>query len=307
MAKLSVVIPVYYNEGSLPVLFAELIRIEGELKKRNVELEVIFIDDGSGDGSLRELLQIKNQRDDIKIIKLSRNFGAVHASKTGFRFVTGDCFTILAADMQDPPRLLIDMVDEWQKGFKYVVCARTDRNDPAVSKLFASMYYFLLRRFVSPDYPKGGYDMALMDKSILPYMVQSGKNIYTPLFVYWLGFEPRIISYKREKRVYGRSRWTFGKKLTASLDALLGFSIVPIRFMSAAGVFVSGASFAYGVWITINGILGKTGVAGFATTIALIAFLLGLIIIMLGVIGEYIWRIFDEVNKRPETVIDEVY
>jgi dolichol-phosphate mannosyltransferase len=307
MSKLSVIVPVYYNEHSLAPLFAELQRVEEELKKNGVELELIFVDDGSGDKSLQELFKIKEQRENTRIIKLTRNFGAVHASKTGFQFATGDCFTILAADLQDPPRLIPDMVAQWQAGAKYVVCARTDRDDPVASKLFAYMYYRLLRLFVVRDYPSGGYDMALMDRSMLPHMQQSGKNIYTPLFAYWLGFKPTVIPYKRDKRVHGRSRWTFSKKLGASLVALLGFYIAPIRFISMTGLLVSIISFCYGLWMVINGFLGRTGVPGFATTVALISFLLGLIIVMLGVIGEYIWRIFDEVNKRPESVIDEIY
>jgi len=116
-----------------------------------------------------------------------------------------------------------------------------------------------------------------------------------------------VIPYKRRKRMHGRSRWTFSKKLKASLDALLGFSIVPIRLISLIGVIVSVVSFVYGSWIIFNAILGRSDVRGFATLVALISFLLGAVIIMLGIIGEYIWRIFDEVNKRPEAVIDEIY
>lgn len=307
MKTLSIVVPVYYNEQSLPPLFDELESIERQFLERSVQLQLIFVDDGSGDQSLSRLLEFKERRPSTTVVKLTRNFGAVHATKTGIRLVTGDCFLVLAADLQDPPELILQMVDHWMAGHKYVVCVRQDRQDPPVAKVYSAIYYHLLRIFVIKDYPSGGYDLALMDKAFLPYLQDSSKNINTPLFAYWLGFKPTTLHYSRRKRQHGRSRWTFSKRLKFFLDSLLGFSIVPIRMISCVGVVVSLLSFLYGSVVAINALRGVSNVQGFPTIVALLAFLLGLIIIMLGVIGEYIWRIFDEVNKRPETVIDDIY
>ena len=149
--------------------------------------------------------------------------------------------------------------------------------------------------------------MALMDRVFLSYLRDSAKNINPALFAYWLGFKPEVIRYKRKQRAHGHSRWTFSKKVKLFFDSILGFSIVPIRTILAVGVLVSLVSFSYGSVIAINALLGRTDVPGFATIVALISFLLGLMIVMLGVIGEYLWRIFDEINERPESVIDEVY
>jgi len=306
MKTVSVVIPVYYNEGSLPLLFAELLQVERKLLEKQIQLELIFVDDGSGDGSWQQLLKIKEQREATRLIKLTRNFGAIHACKTGVSFVTGDCFTILAADLQDPPELIYAMIDKWLAGAKYVLCARQGRDDPLGSKIFSYLYYRLVRLLVSPNYPSEGYDLALMDRAILPYFSGSGKNAYTPLLVYWLGFRPEVIFYRRRQRAHGKSRWTFWKKFNALVDSLAGFSILPIRLVSLVGFLVSFGSFGYGSVILVNGILGRIKVRGFATMVTLMAFLLGVIIIMLGMIGEYLWRIFDEVNKRPEAVIDEI-
>ncbi len=305
-STVSVIVPVFFNAASLPALQAALETIEGELQERGAGMQLIFVDDGSRDQSLAALRQIKAKRPDTTIVKLTRNFGAVHATKTGIRFVTGDCFVVLAADLQDPPSLIVQMYDRWVAGSKYVVCARSHRQDPLSSRIFSAVYYRLVRWLVAPDYPPGGYDMALMDKAFLPYLIESSKNINTPLFAYWLGFEPHVIEYVRGRREHGRSRWTFGKRVKFFLDSLLGFSILPIRIITGIGAVVSVASFVYGTLIVINALRGQTVVAGFATLTSLMAFLFGLIIIMLGVIGEYIWRIFDEVNKRPEAVIDEV-
>ena len=307
MKTISVVVPVYYNEGSLAPLAHELSEVEARLQEREIALELIFVDDGSGDRSFDELLKIKQRRPATKIIKLTRNFGAIHATKTGFRFVTGDCFMNLAADLQDPPDLILQVIEKWQQGSKFVLAARSHREDPLSSRFFAWVYYVLLRLFVVSDYPRGGFDLALMDKAILPYLNNSSKNINTPLFAYWLGFKPDIIEYARRKREYGKSRWNFWKRLKLFIDALLGFSIVPIRMISLIGVIVSLLSFAYGFLILFNTFVGRAAIPGFATIVALISFLLGIVIVMLGIIGEYLWRIFDETNKRPEAVIDEVY
>lgn len=305
--KISVVIPVYWNGPSLPLLFAEITETERKLAEKGYVLELIFVDDGSGDDSLAQLLKIKQQREETKIIKLSRNFGAVHASKTGFHFVTGDCFLVLPADLQDPPSLVLEMLEEWEKGCKFVLCTRATRRDPIVTRVFSSFYYWLLRLFVVPNYPKGGYDVALMDRALLPYLQNSSKNINTPLFAYWLGFKPHVIHYERRERQHGRSRWSFAKKVKFFLDSFLGFSILPIRMITLVGVIVSLLSFGYGFLILVNALIGRTAVAGFATIVALLSFLLGMVIIMLGIIGEYLWRIFDETNKRPEAVIEQIY
>jgi dolichol-phosphate mannosyltransferase len=307
MKTISVVTPVYYNEGSLAPLLTELLEVESKLQERGVALELIFVDDGSGDRSFEELLKIKQRRPATKIIKLTRNFGAIHATKTGFRFVTGDCFMNLAADLQDPPELILQVIEKWQQGSKFVLATRSHRDDPVSSKFFAWVYYVLLRLFVVNDYPRGGFDLALMDKALLPYLNNSSKNINTPLFAYWLGFKPDIIKYARRKRSHGKSRWNFWKRLKLFIDAILGFSIVPIRMISVVGVIVSFLSFAYGFIILFNTLVGRTAVPGFATIVALLSFLLGMVIVMLGIIGEYLWRIFDETNKRPEAVIEEIY
>ena len=304
---LSIIVPVYFNAPSLPKLYERLTAIEAQLAEMGMAMELIFVDDGSGDNSFQELLRIRELRPQTRLVKLARNFGAVRASKCGMRFVTGDCFTILAADLQDPPELILKMVDKWRAGAKFTICERISRDDPIVSKVHAAIFYWLLRKLVISDYPRRGYDMALMDASLLPYLRESSKNLYTPLLAYWLGFKPEVILYHRQKREHGKSRWTFSKKFNAFLDIMLGFSVRPIRLISATGAVIAFLSFLYGTMVVVSALMGKVPVPGFATIAALLTFLLGLIIVMLGMIGEYLWRIFDEINKRPEVVPDEIH
>lgn len=307
MKTVSIVIPVYYNAESIPLLFIALQKTEQVLVERGYNLELIFVDDGSGDQSFEELLKVKLARPATKLIRLTRNFGVIAAVKTAYKFVTGDCFVPVAADLQDPLELIYEMLTHWEQGYKFILANRRKRSDSPESQLFARIYYWLLRVLVVPDYPEGGYDMALMDKVFLPYMVNSSKNINTHLFAYSLGFKPLVLPYDRPPRPHGKSRWSFRKRMKFFIDSLLGFSVFPIRIISATGLFVSLFSFAYGLSVTLSALFGGREVPGFTTLAALITFLLGLIIIMLGIIGEYIWRIFDELNKRPEAVIDEVY
>ena len=198
------------------------------------------------------------------------------------------------------------MAEKWLSGAKFVVCARASRQDPLTSIIYSHIYYRLVRHFVIRDYPKGGYDLALMDRELLVYFQESSKNLFMPLLGFWLGYQPDIISYERQKRVHGKSRWTFMKKLNAFLDSILGFSVTPLRLISLIGIAVSFCSFVYGGFIVIVALLGQMDVPGFATLAALLSFLMGIVITLLSVIGEYLWRILDEVNKRPEVVIDEI-
>ena len=303
----SVVVPVYYNADSLPLLHERLTAVESTLMDlHQVRLQLIFINDGSRDGSQAALVRIKEQRPDAVVVRLSRNFGAVHASRTGFRFVEGGAFVILAADLQDPPELLLEMVPRWLAGRKFVIAVRKSREDPLTSRIYSWLYYRVLRLLVLPGYPDGGFDIALMDRDLLEPMRNCSKNAFTPLLAYWLGYEPEVVSYHRPRREHGRSGWTFTKKIKTFLDVMLGFSVTPIRLISAVGVLVAGASFVYGISVVIAALTGNIPVPGYATLVSLVTFLLGLIILMLGIIGEYLWRIFDEVNRRPDTVIDEV-
>tara|TARA_Y200000002_G_scaffold377973_1_gene384480 strand:- start:1578 stop:2525 length:948 start_codon:yes stop_codon:yes gene_type:complete len=303
----SIIVPVYYNEDSLSILFNKLIELEKKLLLDDINIELIFVDDGSKDNSLRELLKLKEKKPDTKVIKHTRNFGAVIATKTGQKYASGDCCTVIAADLQDPVDLLYDMVQHWVKGHKYVIAVRRTRKDPFLSRMFSSFYYKILKTFVIRNYPEGGFDLALIDKTLLPYFKNSGKNINPSLLGYWLGFQPKIIKYDRLEREFGKSRWTFKKKINFFLDSILGFSVKPIRSILSIGIVISLFSFFYFAFVLVNAMLGNMEVKGFATIVALISFFFGIVISMLGVIGEYIWRIFDELNKKPESVIDEVF
>ena len=162
----------------------------------------------------------------------------------------------LSADLQDPPELVIKMTDQWLAGSKFVIALRESRDDPPLTKFFAGIYHWLVRKMISKDYPKGGIDIMLMDAALVPYIRDSSKNINPILLAYWLGYKAATVPYERRKRQHGKSRWTFAKKLTYFIDSILGFSVLPIRIISLIGFIVSLLSFAYGSFIVISTILG---------------------------------------------------
>ena len=305
--KVSIVIPVYFNEESLDDLFKELEALEDNLRKRNYLLELVFVDDGSGDNSLGKLIKFKLKRENTKIIKLTRNFGANLASKEGLRHVSGDCFTVLAADLQDSPSLILEMLSKWEKGSKFVVCQRKKREDAFFKILFARILYVLIRKLVIKNYPKYGFDLSLLDKSILTHIINTSKSMYYPVHLYWLGYKPDIIYYERAKRNFGKSRWTLYKSINATLDILLGFTSKFTQLISLFGLITSLASFLYGAKLILAALLGNVPVPGYASIMVLLSFFFGLTILYLSLIQEYLWRIYGDINKRSDVIVEMIY
>lgn len=304
---ISVVVPVFNNEETLSPLFLEIQALEGALHNIEIGLELIFVDDGSKDQSWQAIKKIKAQRPQTKIVKLSRNFGANKCVKAGLQFVTGDAFTALAADLQDPPELIVKMAEKWKAGRKFVVCERVTRKDPALSKFFSRFFYRILRKIVFPSYPAGGFDMLLADRQLIPYLKSSSQSASLPILAFWLGFKPEIIPYNRRVREAGSSGWSFLRKIDYSLDIILSYSIFPIRAIAAIGILVALLSFIYGLFILFSALYGQIKVEGFATLVVLITFFQGLMLLMLGIVGEYLWRMSLELNKRPESVVEECF
>ena len=304
---LSLIIPVYYNAESLWELFGRLKEVEQTLFQRGVMLELIFVDDGSGDNSFDVLLAIKNQRPASKLIKLNKNFGGLASSWSGFAYATGDCIAVLAADLQDPPEQILPMVDAWQQGHKLVFSYRRTRKDPWLTRMFAKFYYTLLTALVVKDFPPGGADMILMDKSLLPYVQHLNRGVHYSIYLVWLGFEAKLLPYDRQARKHGKSRWTFKKKFFYFLDTITGFNATPLRLVSGLGLVVSLISLIYGMKLTISALFNNIEVPGFITLAVLISFSTAIIVTMLSIIGEYLWRIFEIISQHPKSVVAKAY
>jgi dolichol-phosphate mannosyltransferase len=307
MRKFSIVVPVYFNEINLPETIPQLLSLAADLPA--YQLELILVDDGSGDGSLQVLRRFQLENPGvIKVVKLTRNFGSMAAIQAGFTVATGDCVGMISADLQDPPGLFVEMLSQWEKGCKAVFAVRQDREEHFIQKTFSNAYYSLVRRFALENYPTGGFDFFLVDRQVvadLNRIQEKNTNIMT--LVYWLGYQPVMIPYIRRQRKKGKSRWTLSKKFKLFIDTFVAFSFFPIRILSLLGLFVALGSFMYGAFVLFYWFVFGIEVKGYVPIVVVLSFNSGLQMAMLGVLGEYLWRTLDEVRRRPQFVIDEIF
>lgn len=304
--KFSIIVPIYYNELNLPVTYPRLIALEQQIP--NITLELVFVDDGSGDKSLNVLQEIQEKDARVKVVKLARNFGSFNAILAGLHYATGDCVGIISADLQDPPELFEQMIADWRKGKKTVMAVRQDREDPLPTKLFANVFYGALRKFALPSMPEGGFDFVLIDRQVVEVLKQvREKNTSIMALIAWLGFDHSQIGYVRAERRIGKSRWTFSKKVKLMIDMFTSFSFFPIRAISTLGVIIALVSFIYALILLYLRFVNGTHVEGWTTLVVLILFLSGFQLISLGIIGEYLWRNFDESRKRPPYIVEKVF
>ncbi|CAI8830754.1 polyisoprenyl-phosphate glycosyltransferase [Pseudomonas sp. IT-P12] len=304
--KISFVIPVYHNEGAISKTYEKLTSMFARDLPEH-EYEVVFVDDGSKDGSLREILELRDRDPQVKGVTFTRNFGQMAAMLAGFKEASGDAIINISADMQDPVELIPQMIEKWQTGSEIVICHRTDRSDSFLSKIYSRLAYGVLRMAL-PQIPPGGFDFVLMDRKVMD--VFNAIDVRHRFFqgdLLWTGYRTSFIPYVRLKRTIGKSQYNFSKKLKNFLDAVLDASYLPIRFISLAGIFTSFLGMLYSVSIVISWARGETPFSGWAPIMIAILLVGGLIMLMLGVIGEYIWRINEEVRKRPNYVIRDKF
>lgn len=303
---LSLVVPVYYNEESLPTTVPALVAVAGEIVGESFEL--IFVDDGSGDRSLEVLKQFqKDPRFRLRIVRLTRNFGSMNAIQAGLAAARGESVGIIAADLQDPPELFREMHMHWRNGAKCVYAVRRDREESLFQKLGAGFFYSLLRRFALPGYPSGGFDFCLIDRQVVGELVRmKEKNTHLMNLIFWLGYPAVCLPYVRQARQHGRSRWTLTKKIKLFVDSFVAFSFAPIRLVSIVGLVLFLGALSYGGFLAYVRIAHGTPAPGFTTLAALVALTAGIQMMMLGILGEYLWRTLDAARSRPPYVIDRL-
>lgn len=302
----TIVVPVYQNEANLDDTVPKLLSLQGKLP--NYNLQLVFVDDGSTDKSFEMLLKYQILYPAIiKIVKLTKNFGQTPATQAGLREANGDCIGIISADLQDPYELFTTMVAQWETGTKLVIAEREKREEGIRHRFISGMYWKMVNRYAIKNYPLGGFDFCLMDKQVKEDIVRiNEKNTVIFPLIFWLGYPYESIPYTRKLRKAGKSQWTFLKKLKLALDSFIGFSYLPVRIISFLGVSTSIIAFLYSSYIFFKWLIFGSTVAGW-TTIAMLASVLGgLVLMSLGIISEYLWRILDETRKRPPFVIDKV-
>jgi dolichol-phosphate mannosyltransferase len=301
--KISVVVPVYFNQETLPALIERLRAVAAEVPRS--DLEMVFVDDGSRDRSFT-VLQAEAAHDPrVKVVRLSRNFGSNVAILAGLAHADGDAMVVISADLQDPPEKIPEMVAAWRTGVDVVMAARESREDPWLSRTLAHGFNTLFRKLAFRDFPPGGFDFMLISRRVSRLLVQmEEKNSYIFGQVMWVGFERTVVYYTRVAREAGRSRWTAMRKVKYFIDAFSAFSYLPIRMASVLGFLLAIAGLAYAAAILMLIVFGVVFNLGHAAIVVTVLIGSGAQLVILGMIGEYLWRVLEESRHRPVYIVD---
>jgi len=304
-ALISVVVPVFNEETNIQPFYDALCEAVNSLEER---FEMIFVDDGSADGSFQLISDLARRDSRIRALRFSRNFGSHPALTAGLRHARGDAAVMISVDLQDPPSLIGAFLSNWRQGYHVVWGVRESRDDPWAKKTLANSFYALIRRIAIPNYPPQGMDCGLLDRRVIEAFngFQEVSRI-VPTLLIWAGFRQTLVPYHRSARHSGYSKWSLRKRVKAAIDIIVSFSYLPIRFMSYLGILISCASFVYAAFLILRRVFLGMGGSGWPSVMVAILFLGGMQLIMLGILGEYIWRTSEQVRARPlYIVMDEI-
>lgn len=299
MKKITLLIPAYNEELSLPSLYKELVGLMGN--QSNYEWEVLFVNDGSKDKTLECIKELRVSDKRINYVDLSRNFGKERAMLAGFDYATGDATVIMDADLQDPPSLIPEMIKYWEEGYDDVYALRKDRGKESwLRKKLSLAFYDILQRSTRIEVLPNVGDFRLLDRSCIEALKKLRESErYTKGMFCWIGFRKKEIKFDRGNRTAGNSSWNFFSLFGLAIEGITSFTTVPLRFATIMGVIVSLTSFIYIMYIILKVFLWGEPVQGYPSMMCVILFLGGVQLLSLGIIGEYLSRVFCESKNRP--------
>ena len=300
---LSIICPMYNEEKCIEVFLSAITSV---LKTIGDAYEIICINDGSTDDTLNSLIRKKVKFPELRIINLSRNFGKEPALTAGLQLSKGDVVIPIDADLQDPPEIIRALVAKYREGYDVVLARRIDRkSDSFVKRISATCFYRLLNKISNIDIPRDVGDCRLISRRVLDVINQLPENQrYMKGMFAWVGFSTGQVDYVRARRVIGDSRFNWWKLWNLALEGITSFSTAPLRIWTYIGVFVATISFIYGVWIVLKTLITGIDVPGYASLTTIVLFLGALQLIGIGIVGEYIGRIYMETKKRPTYIIE---
>lgn len=302
--KISLVIPVYYNQDNLWPLYKD---IQMKLYPRTeYNWEIVMVNDGSEDRSYQVMQEIAAQDSRIRTISLSRNFGSHAAILCGLSKCSGDCAIVKAADLQEPTEMVLEMVERWKAGYNVVLAVRQDREESKGQTLFANLYYAMVRKMMLKTMPKGGFDVYLVDRKVINVLTALDEtNSALTGQILWSGFKTDRVYYTRLAREIGESRWTLKKKIKLVADTLFSFSTLPVKAVTIIGFCSFAGSVIWAIVELICKLAGLIDVSGWTTLFIFNLFSFGVIMLTMGILGEYIWRTFDASRNRPPYIIED--
>lgn len=305
MKKVSLLIPAYNEEETLGLLYNELNRVIDEIS--GYEFEILFVNDGSSDNTLNILRNLRKRDSRVNYISFSRNFGKETAMAAGFDYVSGDAVVILDADLQDPPELIKEMILYWEEGYDDVYAKRRTREGETWFKKYtSSVFYKLLQTMTKIPIQEDTGDFRLLDRRAVESLRKlREKQRYTKGMFSWIGFNKKEILFDRKPRAAGETKWNYLKLFNLALEGVTSFTTFPLRISTILGSVVSIFSIVYMFVVLVKSLIWQDPVKGYPSMMVIILFLGGVQLISLGIIGEYIGRIFNETKYRPLYIIDE--
>lgn len=305
MKKISILVPCYNEEASLPLLYQELKKLMDE--NTNYEWEILFVNDGSKDNTINIIKDLREKDKRICYVDLSRNFGKENAMLAGFDYVTGHCMVIMDADLQDPPSLVPDMLKYWEEGYDDIYAKRKSRgNESWLRKKFSLLFYAILQKSTRFEVLKNVGDFRLLDRCCIEALKKLRETErYTKGMFCWIGYRKKEIIFDRGNRAAGKSNWSFISLFNLAIEGITSFTTTPLRFSTVLGFIISFFAFILMVFYLVKTIIWGDEIQGFPTLITVILFLGGIQLFSIGILGEYLGRIFNETKNRPVYIARE--
>lgn len=305
MKKVSVLIPCFNEAQTLPALYEELKKLADT--QTAYDWELMFVDDGSVDATLDVLKQLHIKDERVCVLSLSRNFGKENALLAGIDNVSGDCVVVMDADLQDPPSLVPEMLTYWEDGYQDVYAKRRDRGrEPWIRKMFSMLFYRIMAHATRFELLQNVGDFRLLDRQCVDAMrcLRETERYNKGLFC-WIGFKKKEVLFDRGNRSEGESRWSFWSLLNLAIDGITSFTTAPLRFATIIGAIIALGAFCFLVFYISKTLIFGDPVQGFTTLVSVVLFLGGVQLLSIGILGEYIGRIYNEAKGRPNYVVKE--
>lgn len=306
MEKISIIVPCYNEEEAVPLFYREICRVFQEIP--DIELELIFVNDGSRDGTLKVVKGLASQDTRVKYVGLSRNFGKEAGMYAGMSYASGDYAAIMDVDLQDPPALLPEMLRSIrEEGYDCVATRRVSRKgEPPIRSLFARIFYRMMHRISSTEIVDGARDYRLMTRQFVGEILRLGEyNRFSKGLFGWVGFETKCLEYENVERVAGETKWSFWKLLLYSIEGIVGFSTAPLAFSAFLGVFFCLVAFLAICFIIVRTMLYGDPVSGWPSMVCIMVFIGGIQLFCIGIVGEYLAKTYLETKRRPIFICKE--
>lgn len=306
---LSIIVPCYNEEESVPLFYAETLKQERYFHEKGVEFEFVFVNDGSRDKTVEQVKLLHEKDERVHLVSFSRNFGKEAAIVAGFEKATGEIVVLMDADLQDPPALLPEMYENIENGYDSVATRRVDRKgEPPIRSWFARRFYGLMRKISKTDIVDGARDYRMMTRQVVDAILSMREyNRFSKGIFGWVGFDTKWLEYENIQRAAGETKWSFWKLFLYSLDGIMAFSTVPLSIASFLGILFCIIAFVFLIFIFIRALAFGDNVAGWPSTVCIITLLGGLQLLCLGIMGQYLSKLYLEVKDRPKYLIKEEF